>query len=293
MSNDAISRVGTYFPTRSLASFWIVANLIINGQLVCDNQSRQLVIAIMVIFAILVIFSCFTDTYTASNNQSYIVLLMPLYGPICFSLPSDYDKDRVYEFFYLKTRDYVHAFLSMAAFLLIVIFINPISICLFPASSSDPNGSGSRLSTSIIRTLPVLISVILGLAMMCLGPPRQMIGNANCEETCPREKLEEQMGTNPMFGTAPRPSMPNQRAPPQYQQQYGGQMGPPPPMGPPMDDNEGGYDDSYPQQPPPQMPHPSTYSHGGMPPPQSHSPSARNPSVARSTAEFSQQGSYR
>lgn len=194
MSSDGLSRIGAYFPTRAIASFWVVANLIINGQLVCDNQSRQLVIAIMVIFCLLVIIASFTDTYIASNNLAYVVILLPFYGPICFSLPTDYDKDRVYEFFYLKTRDYVHAFISMATFLLIVIFINPIAICLFPAPSGDPNNNGSKLSTSIIRTVPVLISVILGLAMLCIGPPRQMIGHSNVEETCPREKgIEEQV----------------------------------------------------------------------------------------------------
>jgi hypothetical protein len=192
---DAISRIGAYFPTRAIASFWVVANLIINGQLVCDNQSRQLVIAILVIFSILVIVASFTDTYTASNGQSFVVVLVPFYGPVCFSLPTDQDKDRVYEFYYLKTRDYVHAFLSMSTFLLIVIFINPISICLFPAPSGSTSESGSKLSTSIIRTIPVLIAIIMGLAMLCLGPPRQMIGNANVEETCPplKASLEEQV----------------------------------------------------------------------------------------------------
>ena len=63
---------------------------------------RGLVTALLVIFCLLVVFSNFTDTYTASNGSKFIVILMPFYGPLCFSLPTDFDKDRVYEFFYLK-----------------------------------------------------------------------------------------------------------------------------------------------------------------------------------------------
>jgi hypothetical protein len=34
----------------------------------------------------------------------------------------------VYEYYYLKIRDYVHALVSMTTFLLIVLFTNPISM---------------------------------------------------------------------------------------------------------------------------------------------------------------------
>ena len=63
---------------------------------------RSLVVAILVLFCFLVIAASFTDTYTASNGLKFVVLLLPFYGPICFSLPTDFDKDRVYEFYYLK-----------------------------------------------------------------------------------------------------------------------------------------------------------------------------------------------
>ena len=56
----------------------------------------------MVVWTLIVMGSCFTDHYLASNDQKYLVLLIPFYGPLCFNLPSDLDKDRVYEFFYLK-----------------------------------------------------------------------------------------------------------------------------------------------------------------------------------------------
>ncbi len=60
----------------------------------------------LLLFCLLVIAASFTDTYTATNDQKYVVLLMPLYGPLCFSLPSDFDKDRVYEHYYLKVRGF-------------------------------------------------------------------------------------------------------------------------------------------------------------------------------------------
>ena len=37
---DAVSRVAYYFPTCSLTSFWILANLIINNSSSCNHQTR-------------------------------------------------------------------------------------------------------------------------------------------------------------------------------------------------------------------------------------------------------------
>ncbi len=48
------------------------------------------------------------------------------------------------------------------------------------------------LDASIVRTVPIVVALITALMMMCLGPPRQMIGFQNVEETCP--KLEKQVG---------------------------------------------------------------------------------------------------
>ena len=50
----------------------------------------------------MVMVSCFTDHYTAFDGNKHLVLLIPFYGPMCFNLPTDLDKDRVYEKFYLK-----------------------------------------------------------------------------------------------------------------------------------------------------------------------------------------------
>ena len=49
--------------------------------------------------------SCFTDHYPALDGSKHLVLLVPFYGPMCFNLPSDLDKDRVYENFYLKASE--------------------------------------------------------------------------------------------------------------------------------------------------------------------------------------------
>jgi len=99
-------------------------------------------IAMMIVFCFFVLVCAFTDTYTASNNIKYLVLLLPFYGPVCFSLPSDFDKDRVYDHYYLKVRDYIRGVLAMVCFLLIVIFITPISVCLFPANNPNISRCG-------------------------------------------------------------------------------------------------------------------------------------------------------
>lgn len=58
----------------------------------------------LVLFSIACFMVSFTDTYTALNGQKFWVIMMPFYGPLCFSLPCEEDKDRVYDFFYLKAR---------------------------------------------------------------------------------------------------------------------------------------------------------------------------------------------
>ena len=66
---DAITRVAYYFPTHSLTSFWILANLVINNQDQCQKQDKQLLTALIILFTLLVVMISFTDTYTASNGQ--------------------------------------------------------------------------------------------------------------------------------------------------------------------------------------------------------------------------------
>lgn len=191
---DAITRVSYYFPTHTLTIFQILSNLVINDQQTCRQQERSLVIAILVLFAVACFFLSFTDTYTAINGQKFWVLIMPFYGPLCFSLPSDEDKDRVYDHFYLKIRDYVHATLATAAFILIMLFTNPVCMCLFPSGDNDGT---SRFDAAIVRTVPIVVALLIGCIMVCLGPPRQMLGFQNVPETVPSP--ERQLNTNPMY----------------------------------------------------------------------------------------------
>lgn len=193
---DAIARIGAYFPFKSITVYFILSNVIINNVGDCATQQRQLMIALLFIFCVLNILSCFTDTYTASNQNKYWVFIIPGYGPLCFSLPSDPDKDLVYDNYYLRYRDYAHAFCSVTTFLLIIIFSNPISMCLCPSGNSDGT---SRFDPAIIRTVPILIAIIMSMAMVCLGPPRQLLGMQNVQETC--QPPERSMGDNPIYGS--------------------------------------------------------------------------------------------
>lgn len=200
---DAITRISAFFPTNTITVYIIVSNVIISNSSSCEPQQRQLMIALLVIFCLANMLVCFTDTYTASNGQKFWVFIMPFWGPVCPSLPSDLDKDRVYECFYLKLRDYAHAFISMATFLLVIIFTNPICMCLFP---NDGEGNGtSRLDDAVVRTVPVVVAIIMAVIMVCLGPPRQMLGNQNGPETA--QPVEARMGDNPIYNKGyPPPS---------------------------------------------------------------------------------------
>ncbi|GIL61898.1 hypothetical protein Vafri_16273 [Volvox africanus] len=191
---DAITRVSYYFPTHTLTIFQILANLVINDSSYCHNQERALVIAMLVLFAVVCFFVSFSDTYTALDGQKFWVLIMPVYGPLCFSLPTEEDKDRVYEHYYAKGRDFVHAIVSTAAFVLIMLFTNPVCMCIFPSGKQDGT---SQFDAAIVRTVPVVVALIGGMVMMCLGPPRQMIGFQNVPESVPTG--DRPMATNPVY----------------------------------------------------------------------------------------------
>ncbi|GLC33325.1 hypothetical protein PLESTB_000345600 [Pleodorina starrii] len=204
---DAITRVSYYFPTHTLTVFQVLSNLVINDSSFCREQERALVIAMLVMFAVVCFFVSFTDTYTALDGQKFWVLIMPIYGPLCFSLPTEEDKDRVYDNFYAKGRDFVHATLSTAAFVLIMLFTNPVCMCIFPSGHQDGT---SQFDAAIVRTVPVVVALIVGMVMMCLGPPRQMIGFQNVPETGPTGN--RQLASNPVYagsqGDFPPPTIP-------------------------------------------------------------------------------------
>jgi hypothetical protein len=175
---DALTRMSYYFPANTLTTYFVVSNMIVNNQSVCADDQRVLLILVIVLFALLCFFISFTDSYMASNGMSYWVLIVPCSGPVCFNLPSEQDKDEVWEHFYLKERDYVHAFLNMTTFVLVSIFTDPTAMCLFPSGSGS-----SRLDGSLIRSIPLVVSVVACLFFTCLGAPRQLLGYQNVPET--------------------------------------------------------------------------------------------------------------
>ena len=177
---DAVTRVSCYFPTHTLTTFQILSNLVINDSPFCRDQERSLVIAMLVLFSLACFMVSFTDTYTALNGQKFWVLMIPFYGPLCFSLPTEEDKDRVYDFYFLKVRDYVHGLLSTLCFILIALFTNPICMCIFPSGLKDGTSS---FDSAIVRTVPIVVALLCGMIMMCLGPPRQMLGFQNVPDT--------------------------------------------------------------------------------------------------------------
>lgn len=82
----------------------------------------------------------------------------------------------------------------MTTFLLIIIFTNPICMCLFP--SYEFNGT-SRFDPAIVRTVPIVIAIIMAMIMVCLGPPRQMLGFQNVPETGGGQ--DRHMADNPIY----------------------------------------------------------------------------------------------
>jgi hypothetical protein len=61
---------------------------------------------------------------------------------------------------HLQIRDYVHALMSVATFLLIVIFINPMSMCFFPSNNFDGT---AKFDPAIVRTVPLVVAIIMSM----------------------------------------------------------------------------------------------------------------------------------
>lgn len=68
--------------------------------------------------------------------------------PLSNSLPTEYERDRVYEMYFLKGRDYVHALLSTSTFVLIMVGVrvqqlrrvseSELQLCSFVRQGQDP-----------------------------------------------------------------------------------------------------------------------------------------------------------
>ena len=67
-----------------------------------SHALRQYLSVLLTFWAVATGLTCFTDYYKALDESVHVVLLVPIYGPIGLNLPSDADKDRVYEFYYVK-----------------------------------------------------------------------------------------------------------------------------------------------------------------------------------------------
>jgi len=179
---------------------------------VCGKTEEGLIIALLVITALVNFCLPFTDTYTDGNNRAHNVFIVPWYGPVTGDLPTEQDKDLVYEHYYVKLRDVAAGLISSTTFVLLTLFTNPLATCLFPTvdAAAEPEEGTSSLAASVVRTIPLLVSIFMALLMTFIGPPRQMIGYQNAPSTV-RHLPPADMRENPMYG----PQNPEGGAPPQ------------------------------------------------------------------------------
>lgn len=211
---DGVSKIMRYWPTGTLCIYWVIANLIISDVSECATEVQQLVKVLLSFCAVICFCTCFTDTFTASDNSRNLVLLVPFYGPVCGGLPSDYDKDRLYERFHLKLRDYVHAFVSTTAFVIIGLFSNPAAACLYPSGNQDGT---TRFDPAVVRALPIMTAALSAVFFAMMGEPRQCLGYMNSVETAPGTPGAQapsigSVTSNPMY--AHNPDAPMEPAPP-------------------------------------------------------------------------------
>jgi hypothetical protein len=67
-----------------------------------------------------------------------------------------------------------------------------------PAPKSQLHVLASQ--ASIVRTVPIVVALLIGGMMVCLGPPRQLLGFQNVPDTCP--PLDRQLAVNPMYANS-------------------------------------------------------------------------------------------
>ncbi|BBN11473.1 hypothetical protein MPTK1_5g12180 [Marchantia polymorpha subsp. ruderalis] len=160
---NGISNLANLLPTGTFLAFTTIAPIITdNGT--CDQPSELwLSVAATIFFAAFCFFSCFTDSFVASDGKVYlgVVTFFGLWTPQLPTglQPTDQGAYR------LKFSDIVYAFLSLAVFTACALMTPNIRSCLFP-----------ELSATVVQTVPAVVSFVVSAVFTLFPSKRHGIG---------------------------------------------------------------------------------------------------------------------
>ncbi|KAG6545822.1 hypothetical protein Mapa_012783 [Marchantia paleacea] len=160
---DGISNLANLLPTGTFLAFTTIAPIITdNGT--CDQPSELwLTVATTIFFAVFCFFSCFSDSFQASDGKVYygVVSLGGLWTPQLPTVlqPTDSEKYK------LRFSDFVYALLSLVVFATCALMTPNIRSCLFQDLSED-----------VVRNLPALVSFLVSVVFTTFPSTRHGIG---------------------------------------------------------------------------------------------------------------------
>ncbi|KAG6541808.1 hypothetical protein Mapa_016824 [Marchantia paleacea] len=160
---SGVSNLARLLPTGTFLAFTTVAPIITNNG-TCDQPSfLWLTVATTLFFAAYCFFSCFTDSFQASDGKVYygIVTIGGLWTPQLPAglQPMDQEKYR------LKFSDFIYALLSLAVFGACALMTPNVRSCLYP-----------DLSESVVMSVPIVVSFFVSLVFSVFPSTRHGIG---------------------------------------------------------------------------------------------------------------------
>ncbi|KAG6542044.1 hypothetical protein Mapa_016554 [Marchantia paleacea] len=165
---DTISKLSNLLPTGTFLAFQAMAPLFTNnGE--CGYTEKVMTGVLLLVFAIICWVLNFTDSITLANGSVHygIVTKSGLYNPQF----KDSNIEGVTGYFYRDDRfivngfDFVNGLCDLIALGALTLLTPPISTCYYP-----------NISSTIVKTVPILVAVVVGMYFTFAPAPRQGVG---------------------------------------------------------------------------------------------------------------------
>lgn len=167
-AKDILAQLANILPTSTYMAFQVIAPLATNNGH-CGLTEKIVTGVLLVVFAVIITFSCFTDSVKIGDKVYYgIVTSKGLWNWSFSGVISGADTN-----FYtggttkykLRAWDFVNAFVSLIAFAALTLLADPIASCFFP-----------RLSSTVYKAVPLIVGVLVSFIVSFAPAARNGVG---------------------------------------------------------------------------------------------------------------------
>lgn len=167
-TKDILTQLANILPTSTYMAFQVIAPLATNNGH-CGLTEKVVTGILLVVFAIIIMFSCFTDSVKIGDKVYYgIVTSKGLWNWSFSGVISGADTN-----FYtggstkykVRAWDFINAFVSLIAFAALTLLADPIASCFFP-----------RLSSTVYKAVPLIVGVVVAFIVSFAPTARNGVG---------------------------------------------------------------------------------------------------------------------